>query len=402
MKKFWAILIAVAFIAMASMPVMAASTEERITAVEKQLAASWKFYGSVRVATFYNDFKAKDNHKDNNGSGINDKGTRWALQTNSRIGANVAIGDIAGQFEYGHGGKDADKNVTNDPTIRLLYGSWNFGPGKIVIGKDYTPLYWDISNKVYADDSHMYGFGQFYGGREAQIKLIYGAFQVALIDPTAGAKNYGWDGTDVYLPRIEASYDLNFGPVTGRVIAGYKTYDVVDNEDRSNEEEESIDSYILALALKYTAGPFYASIAGFYAQNVTAYAGGSMSIRTSNNYVANGYSGSSAIPYFGSDTDDCKTWGATVAVGYKVNDMVTFEAGFGYQEDKWSPTGATFKETAMSYYIQAPLTIAKNFWIVPEAGIETFKAKTDINGVGDDSAKLGKSAYFGVKWQINF
>ena len=396
MKKLCAILVAAAFIAMASMPVMAqAPVEERLANIEKQLAACWKFYGSVRMATFYNTFNPKDNHVNDGGFGIKDKGTKWAMQGNSRIGATVAIGDISGAFEYGH----SSSNGNNDPVTRLLYGAWNFGPGKIVIGKDYTPLYWTINNKVYGDDNNMFGFGQFYGGREAQIKLVYGAFQLALIDPTRGASaaDLGYDGTDVYLPRIEASYDLNFGPVTGRVIAGYKTFDAVDDEDLPTEFEESIDSYIIALALKYTAGPFYAGLTGFYAQNLAAYAGGSMTLRSGNNYVANGtapYLGDSGLPF---GDEDCKTWGVGAAVGYKVNDMVTFEAGFGYQQDKWDLFGTDLKMTAMNYYINAPLTIAKNFWIVPEAGIETFKYK-----IADDSYKFGKSAYFGVKWQINF
>ena len=385
MKKFWAILIALAFIAMASMPVMAASTEERITAIEKQLAASWKFYGSVRMATFYNDFKAKDNHVDNGGKAINDKGTRWNLQNNSRIGARVTIGDISGHFEYGHDG------VNNDPMTRLLYGTWNFGPGKILVGKDYTPLYLPVNNKVYGGDNLMFGLGQFYGGREAQIKLIYGAFQLALIDPTRGATTNGVSGagTDVYLPRIEASYDLDFGPVTGRVIGGYKTYEVVTNEDLANENEESIDSYILALALKYTAGPFYAGLTGFYAQNIGAYAGTSMSIKLTNNYVANwGTLPTTTLGYPVGD-EDCKTWGFAVALGYKVSDMITFEAGYGYQQDKWDDV----KVKASNLYLQMPITVAKNFWIVPEIGMEDFKF---------DGDKVGKTTYIGAKWQINF
>ena len=392
MKKFWPILIAIAFIAMASMPVMAASTEERITAIEKQLAATWKFYGSVRMTTFYNDFKAKDNHKDNSGSGINDKGSTWTMQVNSRIGAQVTIGDISGNFEYGH--------LSDGPYTRLLCGTWNFGPGQIVIGRDYTPLTWDINNKVYATDSLMHGFGQFYGDRENQIKLIYGAFQFALIDPTRGTTMPKTDppstytGTDVYLPRIEVSYDLNFGPVTGRVIAGYKTFDIVANEDLANEDEKSVDSYILALALKYAAGPFYAGLTGFYAQNVGAFASaGSMVIRANDNPDANGTTTFTDRSGYPDGDEDCKTWGFAVALGYKVSDMISFEAGYGYQQDKWDLAGSDSKLKATSYYLNMPITVAKNFWIIPEIGVENFKS-SDL--------KIGKTTYIGAKWQINF
>ena len=394
MKKLCAVLLTVAFIAMASMPVMAASTEERITAIEKQLAATWKFYGSVRMTTFYNDFKAKDNHWSNGGSAIDDKGTTWTQQVNSRIGAQVTIGDISGHFEYGH--------LSDTPYTRLLYGTWNFGPGKLVVGKDYTPLAWDINNKVYATDSLMHGFGQFYGDREAQIKLIYGAFQLALIDPTRGMKsmypaggNPDDYGTDVYLPRIEVSYDLNFGPVTGRVVGGYKTYKSVYHEDLSDENEESINSYILALALKYTAGPFYAGITGFYAQNVGALVsvGSMMAMRANDNPNANGTTAFTDRSGYPIGDEDCKTLGFAVALGYKVSDIISFEAGYGYQQDKWDITGSDSKLKANSYYLNMPITVAKNFWIIPEIGVENFKS---------DGLKIGKTTYIGAKWQINF
>ena len=403
MKKFWAILIAVAFIAMASMPVMAASTEERIAAVEKQLAATWKFYGSVRMATFYNDFKAKDNHKNNGGTGINDKGTQWRLQTNARIGARVTIGNISGHFEYGHGG-----GTNNDPTTRLLYGKWDFGPGSIVIGKDYSLLDYTVTTQVFHNDNNMNGFGQFDGGREAQIKLIYGAFQFAMINPVTGLPGSGTPtDTTVYLPRFEASYDFNFSDLRGRVLAGFKTYDIVANKGLATEDKEGATSYILAFAMKYVPGPFYAGLTGLYAQNLGGLVDGNMNTgRATGHGVANGIptAAGPSGPGFGSGqkyiatgiAEDSKTWGVAASIGYKFSDMISLEIGYGHQEDKWSGS-VDRKDIAEACYINMPITVAKNFWIIPEFGIENFKTKSNGN-----TTKLGKSTYIGAKWQVNF
>ena len=385
MKKFWAILIAIAFLAIAAMPVMAqAPIEDRLANIEKQVAACWKFYGSVRIATFYNRFNPKDNNRNDGGTGYKDKGTTWLNQNNSRIGARVALGDISGHFEYAQGGSAADSSPL---ATRLLYGAWNFGPGSIVVGQDYTPIYWDVTTRVYGEDNQMYGFGQYYGGREAQIKLIYGAFQFAMIDPRNGVSTHGnstallsSENYSVYLPRFEASYDLNFGALTGRVMAGFKTFSLVENKDRLNEDKESVSSYIFALGLKYAPGPFSAGLSTFYAQNVGNYAGNSMSMRSSNNPLHNGVGlGAGTSGYkdvnLGGDSTNCKTLGLLLALGYKVNDMVSFNVGYGIQEDKWKLDPDSKKFKAQAYFINMPLTIAKNFWITPEIGIENFKAK---------------------------
>ncbi len=77
-----------------------------------------------------------------------DRDTQWALQGNSRIGANVSAGDVSGRFEYGTG-----------VNLRLLYGTWNFGGGKLTVGRAYTPLMVCYSSQVYATDNGLVGFG---------------------------------------------------------------------------------------------------------------------------------------------------------------------------------------------------------------------------------------------------
>ena len=404
MKKYYSCVFAILCFLFFVLPAAASGTmEDRIAAVEKQLSANWKFYGMVSMLTFYENYDAQDTR----GPGhIDDKGTKWGLNTITLIGATVSLGDIEGHFEYGH---------VDDVLIytRLLYGTWNFGAGKILVGQDYTPLYWTINNKVYMDDSNMFGFGQFYGGREAQIKLLYGDFQVALINPSAGisattdafSNSLGMNvDSDVFIPRIELSYDINLDSLRGRVIGGYKTFKAITNKGMVAERSENIDAWIAALAMKYSVGPFSVGVTGFYAGNIASYSGDgaggvvAMNIRKHGN-VANGGLGGhiSGMPEINSLTgeiDDCTTWGAHIAAGYKINDMISAEIGYGYQQDKWDTSG---KLIAQSYYLNMPINIAKGFSITPEFGIETYKIKS-----GGDSTKIGKNTYFGANWRILF
>ena len=90
--------------------------------------------------------------------------------------------------------------------------------------------------------------------------------------------------------------------------------------------------------------------------------------------------------------ENAKDWGIHLALGYKASDMFTIEAGYGHQESKLKDD---YKVKADVFYINAPITLAKNVWIIPEIGMESFKES-------DNGVKLGKVGYFGAKWQINF
>jgi hypothetical protein len=143
------------------------------------MAAEWNMYGSARMATFWVDYDAEDVSTEGlsadeiaevadalgvsvatiNALGRDDEGLQHALQGNSRIGANVKVSDqIGGRFEFGVN----EASVTS----RQLYGTYNFGSGKLLVGQTYTPVSsFFYSNSVFGDDGDLLGVGQFYGHR---------------------------------------------------------------------------------------------------------------------------------------------------------------------------------------------------------------------------------------------
>ncbi len=81
-----------------------------------------------------------------------------------------------------------------------------------------------------------------------------------------------------------------------------------------------------------------------------------------------------------------------------VSDTLTLEAGFGYIETEWDTDVAgvnTQEDDAISYYVNASITLAPGVFVIPELGVLDQRD----SALGADEAK---TTYFGAKFQINF
>jgi hypothetical protein len=333
-------------------------------------AADWNFYGSARISTFYTSTDV---------NGVNsesDDQYEQALQGNSRLGAKVKVSDeLSAGFEYGASGGSAN--------IRHLYGEWNFGAGKLLVGQSYTPLNWFYSDQVYGVDNDLLAQGGIYSGREGMLQLTFGGFKVALLAPDTSADLYTDDedltyDTEVKMPGIELSYEMkmdNFGMKLG---AGYQKFDTT-----VGTVEDSVTSYVLALGADAKFGAFYVGGNVFMGQN----AGNMIAIDTDGSNDWEG--GYAALTDTGVVVDN-DAMGVIIAAGYTVNDMFNIEAGYGYVETEYDVAAST-KDKAQSYYLNTTVTLAPGVFFVPEIGVID----------GDETGSL-KTDYFGVKWQINF
>lgn len=320
-------------------------------------AADWDFYGSARIWTFSTDVEE-------NGTSDSDRNTNWELSPYSRIGANVKVSDeIRGRFEYGTSGGNAN--------IRLLYGVWNFGSGELYIGQDYKPVHIAYSNQVY-DGLGLGGFGDAYRGRSAQLKLVFGEFQIALIEPFADdAAVAGSVGdVEVTLPQIQARYTFRFDNGSARVAAGYNTFEI---------DDEDVNSYVIAGGADFSFGALRLAGSIAYGQNSEAI----IDIDTKGDDDTDGMAA-----FVGGDLKDNETLGFNLIIGYTINDMLSIEAGYGWIEQELDDGD---DDEAASYYVQMPIVLAPGVTVTPEVGI------IDYDENGQDEA-----TYFGAHWQINF
>lgn len=348
-------------------------------------AADWNFYGSARVSTFWEDVDV---------DGGPDPDTQFdeALQANARIGATVKVSDeLTGHFEYG-AAEDKDANGdsagsgSKDANIRLLYGEWNFGAGKLLVGQDYVPMVLGGSNQVYAADNTLAGWGEVDGSRHAQIKLTFGGFQIAFVENNTnyydGTASASEDDVDVIMPMIQAQYALTYDNWVFTLAGGYQTFDV-DN----GTVDDDVTSWGLGLDVAVTFGAF--AITG-------QIHGGTNVGNIYDIYVNDGdlAGGQGYADVSGTKVIDNDAIGGRIAVGYTFNEMFGVEVGYGYQQTEYDMTGSE-EDEVQSYYIQFPITLAPGVHVVPEIGVVDFE--DDWNNDGEDEV-----TYFGAKWQINF
>jgi len=317
-------------------------------------SAEWNFYGSARMATFWND---------NDANAGDDDGTTWAQQGNSRIGASVKGDAVGGKFEYGTG-----------INLRQLYGTWNFGAGTLLVGQTYTPLNLFMSNQVYNGDGGLLNMGGgVYGGRRGMLQVSFGSFAVALIDPSNAAAIGGGD-VDVSLPKIEAKFGFKSDMFSLTVAGGYQTWDEVGTA----AGDISVDSYVLAGQVDVGLGPAKIKVAAGMSQNSADYG------LWLNEDVGAVISGTTL-------QDEDSYWlGGSVA--FKASDMLTLEGGVSYYQHSPDAGG---DDDGMAYYVQVAISPAPGVYIIPEVGVIDHGDNT----AGNDEGSL---TYLGAKWQINF
>ena len=331
-------------------------------------AVDWDFYGSARMETFhvYEDNNANDRDFD-------DRDTTWKLNSISRVGATVKEGDVGGRFEYGPG-----------VNLRRLYGTWDFGAGELLVGKDYTPIFF-ITNQAYNGDKGLSDFGGLFS-RFPMIQVKIDGFKLALVEPNTGSPDPIPGGAvsvsdyDTLFPKIEASYTLAMDTFSVRLFGGWNAFDAVDPYDK----EYDITCYVYGVAGVVNTGPVTLKGMLWSGQNVGLYG---LTVPHAVDFTPE-------YDEAGDKIKDNKGYGGLASIGFKINDAIGVEAGFGYLSAKDDVAGAHDDE-ACAAYLQAPITLAQGVTIVPEIGHYDYKTDCD-----DDNE--GHKSYFGAKWQINF
>jgi len=370
-------------------------------------SGEWNFYGSARFATFY---VQQSGDVPTNPNNVADTDLEWNLRGNSRIGAIVESGAVGGRFEYGASGGNAN--------LRLLYGTWDFGWGSLLVGQNFTPITSNFSNQVIFTDQTLYNIGDPFAGRQPQLKLIMGEFQLALIQPnipentvletsltgttgdvvntttvpedfglaTTGAERLALD-SDVVLPKIEIAYKHQWNKLHVRLKAGYQTYDLVDASNQS----VAVDSFLVGLAGKggFNAGHIGAGV--YYGKNLGTY-GALNSGLVSNLHFDND------LPRFEGDSlKDSTTLVAALLFHWNFTERLKFETGAGH---RWMHTDTNVAREQQSWvvYAQMPVMLASTVKVVPEIGYYDFGALEQ----GPSKQQLGNIIYAGAKWQIDF
>jgi hypothetical protein len=360
-----------------------------VAAFTASAMADVSLYGSARFNTY-------NVHQDKEWTGTySDNDTQWRMGNLSRFGAIFKGDTVSGRFEIdarngGAGQSPVDSNTDGasglgNLRLRLLYGTWNFGSGQLLIGQNY-PLYnFAISHIAFTTGGLQNWGGVAYANpRVSQIRFTFGDFKVAFITPdnkhtATSLGTYGVD-TDTTLPKIEAEYDLKIDPMAFQLVGGWQSFDGVNATDQS----KSVTSWVVAGSGKVHFGPAYVNLALSYRVN-----GGNYGVWTNVDENATFVNG---------DFADTKTIGLVGALGYKVSDMITLEASAGYLKADYDNQGSR-DDTARAYGFLAQIHLAPGVLIQPEVLIMDKDKATLANGT---EVEQGKETAIGVWWKIDF
>jgi len=244
---------------------------------------------------------------------------------------------------------------------------------------------------AYGDNS-MVSYGVSYAGRQPQVKLLLlnEALQIALIQHSVvSAAGLAPTETDTGIPKIEAAYSLKLGPVSLTIFGGMNTHDdsVIVG---TTETTYSIDSSVFGVGFKIPVGALYINGTAWVAQNPANY--GQLT-KTATAGAAQYIAANNSI-------EDAEATVYALVVGYKISDMLTIEGGYGFFHNEVdTAVGVTTEEESNFFYVQLPITLAKNVWIIPEVGSVDYG---DREATGATAVELGDMSYWGAKWEIRF
>jgi hypothetical protein len=332
----------------------------------------------------------------------------------TRFGVNFEQGDIKGKFEVDAraGGAGATGNMENDSgasrlgnmRLRHLWGEWNFGSGKLMVGQNYPLFDAAISGIAYQSGGLQQYGGIGYGvARTSQIRLTFGNLKIAFLPPDTATGSpsassttvatapppppggtvttttvVGYDADiDTTLPKIEVRYLLKFDPVALDFIGGWQNYEIVN----ANDDSQDITSWVAAVRAKCNFGMAYLNLQVNYRQNGTNYG-----VWTVANEAAQ----------YSTDVEDATALNYGVALGYKISDQFKIEVS--YSKINAENDLNNYEDDAQAYGILLAYHPAPGVLIQPEIIFEDME-DTVTSGVSTEQAE---NTIFGVFWLINF
>ena len=346
--------------------------------------AEFNPYGSMRLLTGWYDIEANDAPLlDDDGDSV------WELSDISRFGAKFQTGDLGGRVELGLKG---DGRGDNAVYIRLLYGTWDFGGGTLLVGQEWTPYTFTSAqiaprysiggdHPTIDHENNFIGYGCLWNTRQPQIELkLDNGLYVSLIQPetatSSGSTLPAPADEDVTIPKACVGYKHDTENISLHGGVSYNTYGYDDGVI-----DERVDSYLIYLNGKAGVAKADLQWSLHYGQNLTDFGLWNREEAASAQIDATG------------DIEDSDCWGGYLQIGVPV-DSVTITVGCGYTQSDNDALGSE-EDEQMSYFINAKIPIADTFFVVPE--LSFYDQMEDANGNDEP-----QSWFAGLLWRMDF
>jgi hypothetical protein len=350
--------------------------------------ADVSLYGSARFRTYYADVDSGVAGADS------DKDLEWRMGHLTRFGANFKGDRINGKFEMdaraGQSGvtgnieSDSGASRLGNMRLRQLWGQYDFGAGKLMIGQNYPLFDAPVSGiNYYSGGLQKLGGIGYNVARTSQIRFTFGDFRAAFLTPDTSKGGLGTlQEVNTSFPKLELRYDMKLDAVALNFIGGYQTYEA---ENLTTKQSESIASWVLGARGKANFGPMYVGLSLNYRQNGNNYGVWTVSTKEG------------AVQDVDGQFKDATGWGIVAALGYKINDMFTLEGSYGSINGE-QDTIQNNEDDRLAWGLIAKITMAPGVYIVPELVFQDNKDAI-TNGI---TTEQGDATIFGVFWRIDF
>ena len=368
--------------------------------------ADVSLYGSARFRTYYTDVDK------GNPSVDSDKDMEWRMGTLTRFGANFKSDKITGKFEMDAraGGTALENPLTGSDFVvpgteniengsgssqlgnmrlRQLWGQYDFGTFKFMIGQNYPLLDAPVSGiNYYSGGFQPIGGIGYTVARTSQMRFTFGNFRAALLTPDTSQSNAATGGLGAYtevntmFPKLEVRYDMKMDAFALNFMGGYQSYEV---ENLATKQTEDIQSWVIGARAKANFGPAYVGLSLNYRQNGKNYG------------MWTDVSKEAAVFDTDGQLKDADALGYVAALGYKVNDMFTLEASYGSISSE-QDTIANNEDDEIAWGLMAKITMAPGVYIIPEF---IFQDNKDVT-TGGTATDQGDTTIIGVFWRIDF
>ncbi len=368
-----------------------------LSALALPALAETGFYGSARLATFYN---AVDNTLAANATtGVMPPSKDTTnidehLQSNSVFGMNASSGDLSGKVELGLGAAAV--------STRLLYGSYKFDFGKVLVGQDNNNYYVGSASVVLDDNAHK-SYGALWDSRQPQLKVtLNNGLYIAFIQPTNSATG------KILMPKTNIGYEgaagtFKFG--TGVVGQKYQEFYVASTATTA-QVTDGVTSVLGYIHGTLGMGPAEIKFNLGYGRNI-----GNMGFTNANGTATTGFMTNKMVRIAATATTaaqnkNTNTLEGFVQAKYTVSPTLAINTGIGYVSDTndtfqtaaTATTAAIGKKTdnRMMVYANVPVGLGKGFTVIPEVAYVNQLDEKNSNVKGT------KTLYAGAKWQMDF
>lgn len=290
---------------------------------------------------------------------FNTGGAIMGIQDNSHFGFNFKNENVFAKIEIGANEPGVIKpslttnnDSPNSPGLRMFYGGYDTGLGKIVFGKMNTPM---IDPGFVSDWLNNNNGGAGFGGvatgkRLIQLQYQVAGLSVAFIEDALGGGRVARNTNGQQNTRFAVSYEVK-GEKAPLFKIAY-TYKNTANPTATDTNRVKKEAYLAWVGVRPTFGSAFISLLGAYSLN------GDL-LEQDSRFNAGGYQHTLFTK------QDAIRIGGRAELGVNFSSKVGFVVGGGYQLTD-AKNATKDKYNAWSVFAQLPYKVSQNFTLNPQ------------------------------------